>query len=365
MDSTYTSAPDTYTSPDSVYVEIIDSTLNTDTSSQQTVIVTVSNLTTGEAETFTLTEAANDSANFRFAFTVASSPVDTSAFNGWIYAVEPNDLQVVYGTKSDSVRIDTPTPPPPPPALGDTSALFSNSTYSSSPDTYTSPDSAYLEVIDLTLNTDTTSAETVAVTLTNLTSGEVETIILTEAANDTPNFRIALSISNNVNDSGSGDGTMYAINADIVQVSYCSRSDTALITAADLPNSDTRISFVNMPFLTAVDTYTSPDSAYIEVEDTSANMNSGSIETVVVVTLTNLNTGENETVSLTEVWANTRFFRDTVAISNNVNDSASGNGIIYAINGHILQIVNGTKNDTVLITAAVPSSTDSSALFMD
>ncbi|MEW5693578.1 MAG: hypothetical protein AB1765_09820, partial [Candidatus Hydrogenedentota bacterium] len=110
------------------------------------------------------------------------------------------------------------------------------------------------------------------------------------------------------------------------------------------------IFFKNFNYTLDVVSYISPDTAYIEVVDTSANV-SPLIDTVPLTVSGTGAISDTENLIANEIDTNNVKFRVSLPISNNIIDSPVNSGKIYAFEGYTLTAIYGAGNDTVSITS--------------
>jgi uncharacterized repeat protein (TIGR01451 family) len=107
---------------------------------------------------------------------------------------------------------------------------------------YVTNSGIYISLIDLLQNTNANTAQTVTVTVTNLTGGDVESVVLTETGTNTGIFRnttpLPMSTTTGTN---KNDGTLHALAGNFLSVIYTdpisgnSGSATVTVTAAPMP----------------------------------------------------------------------------------------------------------------------------------
>ncbi|RMH57781.1 MAG: hypothetical protein D6679_05995, partial [Candidatus Hydrogenedentota bacterium] len=138
-DATY-SAPPGYISPDTGFIQLVDSSANMNAGLTETATVTVTNLFTGETETVILTEINVNADTFQGSFPISDLPADSIPQNGFLYAVGGDVIQV---DRSAGLAIDTTTIS----SGGGPTVTFTDSTFAPA-FSYSTPDTGYLEIID-------------------------------------------------------------------------------------------------------------------------------------------------------------------------------------------------------------------------
>jgi uncharacterized repeat protein (TIGR01451 family) len=107
---------------------------------------------------------------------------------------------------------------------------------------YVTNSGVYVSLTDLIQNTNANTAQTVTVTVTNLSGGDVESVVLTETGTNTGIFRNTTPLLMSTTAGGTKlDGTLHALAGNFLSVTYTdpissvSGSATATVTAAPLP----------------------------------------------------------------------------------------------------------------------------------
>ena len=264
---------------DPLSLEVSDS----DIAGTGTLIVTVTNQTTLEVETVTLTETGPSSGIFQGSLATSFGILsDGDGSNGSINAVAGDDMLLTY---ADAAGADGSAA-----SVTDSVTLSGGSTGTPSITATVAGQPLSLSVSD----SDLAGNGTLTVTVTNATSGEVETVELTEMAPATGVFIGSLSTVNATGSDGNGsNGSINVLPADVVTLSYddAFRDDGSSGIASDdatigEPGNDAVVTITPGPVGTqAAITLVDPDS-----------VGAGTLS----VEVTNPATGDTETIVLTE-----------------------------------------------------------------
>ena len=101
----------------------------------------------------------------------------------------------------------------------DGTVAFKDSTYTTDPTTLATGGTLYVQVSDQDANR-TSGIDTIAVQITNNTTGEIENIVLTETGASTGIFRGTLATTTNSSYSSNNDGQLYAASGNSLKVDY-------------------------------------------------------------------------------------------------------------------------------------------------
>ena len=212
----------------------------------------------------------------------------------------------------------------------------------------TDSDEIYVYVVDRFANTDSSTKQTIQVTVTDPLTGDDETINLIETGNSTGIFTNAGMCSNasqycaensgcptggtcNFSDnlytsftspSSDNSGTLYSANGNTLYVSYTNPNsqtvtDQAIIIAPCTPFIEfTRANGLpSSNFILNSDTNLS-DKLYVTIYFPEANTNSTTTQTISV----DLTGNDIQSLTLTETGVNTGVFRNTTGLSTKVSD---------------------------------------------
>ncbi|BFM40186.1 Ig-like domain-containing protein [Synechocystis sp. LKSZ1] len=114
----------------------------------------------------------------------------------------------------------------------DGEVAFYKSDFSAIATSFQEGDTIGIQVTDRDPNKTSTTAETLTVTVTNITTGETEVVTLTETGVNTGIFRGTLATSITSSNNGNNSGTLYMVQADSLKVEY---TDPVFGTAFDNP----------------------------------------------------------------------------------------------------------------------------------
>ncbi len=283
-----------------------------------TLDVTVTNTTTGEVESVTLTENPSQPGNFLATLASAiGATSDGDGSNGSINVVAGHDLVITYedaANASSSAQTVTDTD-----KVGGTdgvpSILMS-----------TSGEPAELSVDDA----DLAGTGTLDVTVINQTTGETETVTLTETSPMTGVFEGSLP-TNDAAGVNATPGVMNTQSLDQIRIDYddALRANGLAITVSDIDSvKEGAAAFVSI------------DADYVgQVVNLVLTDGDRSYQGAETVTVTNTDTGEAETVTLTEVPGSPGTFNGTVTTVNATGAGASNaDGEFNAQDGDTFEI---------------------------
>lgn len=209
---------------------------------------------------------------------------------------------------------------------------------------YAVGETVYVEVRDADENRDAQRVETVAVVLTDPLTGDRETLTLTETGPSTGIF-----VGRVPSARGEGkveDGTLQVFGGETLTVTYSDANDptdtgtdTALIPLEATPSATRFVDQAGQD----VEIYLAGDPIYVRTQDADQNTNPHTVETIVV-TVTDLDTGDMETLTLTETGPNTGIFQGSIPSS--VKTGAEPNdGTLHVRGGDHLQVTYQDPDD--------------------
>ena len=365
----------------SIYVTLTDSAQNTSSTSVQTVVVAVTNLSNGDIELLNLTETGNNTGVFRNTSALLSANASLAKFDGTLQAATGNSLQTYY--------TDT------------TSGSFCSASASVS--------SGALPVVykfaqltnDLNSNGKIDWGDTVLyrIRITNNTGADITGATLKDTLPSNVSYVAnSSSYSNNASaptaiaDSGTTpfpfDESGYALtritnnnyvdirfrvtvnsgsilsNYAVVTLSGGQTVDAQQVTNVVAPAASCTLNFSDGSGTTKT-IYNPNDSIYVTLSDSSQNTDSGSQQTVLVL-VTNTANGDQELITLTETGNNTGVFRNTSALpSSTTTGSAAMDGTLYVQSGNTLQVsVTGPQSETCSASATVAMFTQTKKLYL-
>ena len=329
---------------DALDLSVTDADLDTDPGVAETVSVTVTS-SNGETETVTLTETGANTGIFE----------NTLATIFGAAAGTDNDA-TLNAAAGDTVTVsfdDTLT------STGGTATVTDNGTIVGGVNgvvTITANaipgDALDLSVTDADLDTDPGVAETVDVTVTS-SNGETETVTLTETGANTGIFENTLATTFGATAGTDNDGTLNAAAGDTVTLSYddalTSTGGTATVTDSDAVGGGTSGT------VDITDASIPGDTLTITVTDADLDTNPAAADSVDV-TVTNEDTLESETITLTETGSNTGIFTGTV--DTQFGTASEGNLTNGLFNTQAGDTVTASYDDDLTITGGTATVTD-------
>ena len=312
-----------YASGSQVYVRVEDHNANSNPSDFDTTTAEVSSAQ-GDQETVYLIEVGKDS----------------SIFEGWVSLTEnsggfPGDGQL-YALAGDTLWVYHQD------ALGNTQSedqamvdpftlRFIDADGTETTELLES-DVARVQVISSGDNGDSFAVESLTVDLSALYSGDSETLTLTETGADTGIFEGSIALS--LDPSSGGNGTLETgvsgppdYNSDVVTASRNGESATAQMIGS-------RLSFINA-YGAEVSAYPKNGAVYVRVVEPSRATDPLMIETVNVP-LTAAQTGDQESLQLTETGYATGIFEGSMSLSS--DPASSYDNVLQALAGDDLEV---------------------------
>lgn len=316
---------------DSATATIRDSDENRSGILVETVTVTIRNNRTGETEALVLTERGVNAGYFGGLDTLPLTIDATWAAsgNGRLLALTGDTISIHYvdaNNGADTLQSPDIT------ILPDTTlsvGVF--------PPRLRVGDSVTAFLRDTDENRSGIRSETVAVTVTNLRTGETERLVITERGANAGYFGglDTLPITIDSTWSPPGDGRLVVLAGDTVSISYRDPDDPAdtLLSTPITAYPDSTISTAQYP-----PALRTSDSFTLIVRDTDRSFSGVGIETVAVL-VTNLRSGETEYLDLRENGANAGYFggMETLPLTLDPSYSGFGNGRILVLPGDSIQ----------------------------
>ena len=301
-----------------------------------TISVTVTNGTTGEIETVTLTETGASTGIFQSSLlTVFGTVSDGNGANGSINLSASDVLTLTY---TDTFRTN-----------GSSGNETTNTSLGGGTDGAVQiTGSSVGQPVTITVNDlDLAGNGSLTVTVTNPATGEVETVTLTESGTSPGVFTGTLSTTHGASSDGnSANGSINVVAGQPLQVEYSDqfRADGGTQT---LSNTYAPLGGVSgTAGITA-----GPVGQAINLTVTDADLaGDGSVS----VTVTNIDTGEIETVVLAEVSGTPGTFNGTLATSYLVGTGTDNDSTLNGDSGDVVQI---TYSDVLIETGATNSAT--------
>ena len=326
VDITDTSIPG-----DTLDVVVTDGDLNENTSSIDTIDVVVVNDQTGETETITLTESGVDTGVFEGTVDTVFGDMAGTNDDGTLNTQAGNTVTVTYDDELDNTG-NNPAP------ITDTDDVVGGVTGEVTiTETSIPGDTLDIVVTDNDLNQDINTIETIEVIVVNDETGESEIITLTETGADTGIFEGSVDTVFGDIAGTDNDGVFNTQAGDTVTVTYDDELDTLGNDPTPLSDTDTVLGGITGK-VEITETSIPGDTLDIIVTDNDLNLDITSVDTIDVVVV-NDQTGETETITLTETGVDTGVFEGTVDTEYGVDAGANDDGIF-----------NTQAGDTVTVT---------------
>ncbi|MBI3893814.1 MAG: hypothetical protein HY303_20020, partial [Candidatus Wallbacteria bacterium] len=310
-----------------LFVRVEDVDANTSPVSTQVVQVTVTDPNTHDVENLTLQEISASSSIFENPVGLATRVTTASPNDGILGTQDGSRVLVTYqdsrapldkSTAAATLAV-TETPA--------TALFFCNADGTSRTTPYViGREGVFLTLKDTDENRLPSVAETVRVTLTDLVTGDRETVQLVETKTDSGEFRnLPPGLSLTVDSARPGDGVVQTAQASTLLATYTDLEDRS-DTISTNPGATT-----SRPALTGFVVFTDRDDnpvpsyiiglqdIFLRLVDADQNTNPLTRETVTGrVTLSSRITGDRVSVSLTETATNSGIFRNLTGISTRV-----------------------------------------------
>ncbi|QCE40326.1 gliding motility-associated C-terminal domain-containing protein [Psychroserpens sp. NJDZ02] len=295
---------ETSTPGETLDVVVTDNDLNTDPAAIETIDVVVVNEDTGETETITLTETGADTGVFEGTVDTVFGTTAGTDEDGTFNTQPGDEVTVTYDDVLDANGAD-------PIAVTDTDDVVGGETGTVEiTETSTPGETLDVVVTDNDLNTDPAAIETIDVVVVNEDTGETETITLTETGVDTGVFEGTVDTVFGTTAGTDEDGTFNTQPGDEVTVTYDDVLDANGADPIAVTDTDDVVGGVDGT-VEITETSTPGETLDVVVTDNDLNTDPATIETIDVVVV-NEDTGETETITLTETGADTGVFEGTV-----------------------------------------------------
>ena len=284
-------------------LSVSDADLNENPSVAETVNVIVKNDITGESEVITLTETGPNTGVFTGTVDTIYG-VSAGANNDGIINTQVGDTVTIFyndqldenGTLTVLTDVDN--------VLGGITGIVDIT------DTSIPGDTLDVVVTDGDLNANPSVADTLAVVVVNEETGESEVVTLIETGPDTGVFAGTVDTVYGVGAGVDNDGTFNTQAGDSVTVTYDDELDEVGSNPGPITDTDLVLGGVTGE-VTITDTSIPGDTLDIVVTDNDLNLDITSIDIIEVVVV-NDQTGETETITLTESGVDTGVFEGTV-----------------------------------------------------
>jgi hypothetical protein len=227
-------------------------------------------------------------------------------------------------------------------------------------------DGIYVTVKDNDENVNSGSAEQVTVRITDETGDQV-LLTLEETMPNTGVFRNSTGLQSTTDTVDTGDDVLQTQGGSTITVNYTDDddgTDTGSDTATMGTESATR--FTDSGGVDAIQYAIGVEGIYVTVEDADQNTDSSLAETISV-TVTDSETGDEETLTLTETGVDTGLFRNTEGLPSTSEAGSSGDGTLNTAGGSIITAVyvDDAEADTTSDTATMIGRTPSTTSFTD
>ncbi|WP_405250311.1 beta strand repeat-containing protein [Dokdonia sp. Asnod3-C12] len=295
---------DTSIPGDTLDVVVTDNDLNLDVNIIDTVDVVVVNDQTGESEVVTLTETGPDTGVFAGTVDTVFGEMAGTNDDGTLNTQAGNTVTVTYDDELDNTG-DNPAP------VTDTDNVIGGVTGEVTiTETSIPGDTLDIVVTDNDLNQDINNIEAIEVIVVNDETGESELVTLTETGADTGIFEGTVDTVFGDIAGTDNDGIFNTQAGDTVTVTYDDELDTLGNDPTAVSDTDTVIGGVTGK-VEITETSIPGDTLNIIVTDNDLNLDITSVDSIDVVVI-NDQTGETETITLTETGVDTGVFEGTV-----------------------------------------------------
>lgn len=312
-----------------------------DLSGSGTTSVTVANLSTGEAETVSLTESGVTPGLFIGTVATTFGASNDGAANGSLNTQSGDTVQVSYTDAVATTGYAVVR------TADDTVSGGANGTVTITPTSFPG-DMLNIQVTDADLAGD----GTVLVNVANGTTGGAETVTLTENGTVPGEFNGTVNTSFGTSADGTANGSLNSAASDTITVTYGD-----LMDAAGSPQSRTANDTVGGGITGSVSITNSlvpGDTVNISVTDADLDT-TGAADTIQVVTV-NDGTSESELLTLTETGANTGIFLGTAATVFGTSAGPDNDGTFNVQGAEMLTV---TYQDALTVTGATAAPTSS------
>ncbi len=329
----------------SITVTVTDADLNTDALVIETVTVFATNLTTGEIEWVSCSETGINTGIFTATLPTAFGTTTNGNNSGSMNVQAGNTVRATYNDAMISTG-GTAT-------VTDDTAVTGGVNGTISTTTSIIPGASIaVTVTDADLNANALAAETIAVTLVNLATGESESVTCTETGVNMGVFTANLATAFGATAGANNSGSMNAQAGDTVRATY---NDTLTSTGGTATaTDDTSVTGGGSGTIVTSTSIVPGASIAVTVTDADLNANAAAAETITV-TLVNLATGESESVTCTETGVNTGVFTASLVT---VFGTAAGANNSGSMNVQAGNTVRGTYNDAFAASGGTATLTD-------
>ncbi|MBI4867416.1 MAG: hypothetical protein HY816_10745 [Candidatus Wallbacteria bacterium] len=360
---------------------------NANASVQETLTVTVSS--PRDTVTFSVRETATNTDTFRNSTGVALLLGNGNPANRALEAFDGDPLTVSFLSRRRNQIFTS--------VLGRYVARITpgNSTVSfsavdgSTVTTYAIGQALFVTVTDPDKNSNPNVSENVSVTVTSSDTGDRETVTLLETNCNTGVFRNVVTLcpsslgstaalTSDIALPAAGDGRLQTADQAIVRATYVDRDDardTQIVAATMLiPEVPSRVAYIRGPrALGTVSSYFIGDGPgqrlFIRVTDADANTSPVTSQ-VVQVTVTDPNTRDVESLTLTELSSSSTVFENPVGLATRVTTASPNDGVFGTQDGSRALVTyqdstNPLDRATAAATLAVTESAATAIFFSD
>jgi hypothetical protein len=310
---------------DYIFVTVQDGDENLSSGVEDTVSVTITDGETGDSVMLELTETGSNTGVFRnitglesITGTVSADDVLQTRPGSTITASYEDDDEPLLDTSSDTAT------------MGFQSITRFTDGGGVDADQYgVGSDSIYVTVEDADENADSGSAEEVTVTITDGDTGDSVTLTLTETGSNTGVFRNITGLQS-ISGTVSADDVLQTQPGSTITARYVDQDgaeDTTSDTAIMIVRTPSATTFTDNLGVEQVEYYLGTQLIYVTVEDADENLYSNVVETVSV-TVTDGETGDSETLTLSETGADTGVFRGGGLASNQGLEGNPNNNLL-------------------------------------
>jgi hypothetical protein len=320
------------------------------------LVVQVTAAGTSDIETLTLTETGLDTSLFRSDATMVSALQVATINNGTLEVVLPEALTVTYTDPNDATDIATGAGTV---VANEALGTIAFTDASGNPDSlyYIGIEDIFVTVTDADENSNAATVQTIVAEVQNSTTGDVESLNLTETGVNTGTFRNTTGLASTILAVSPGNGQIEGADPSFVVANFTD-PDTAvqISTSASMRVTQTAS-------LTALTDSTGADKGiyrigidqiFVTVTDADENTRSDVAESLTTsVTLTNLTNGDIEKLTIMETGLASGVFRNTSGIPTSLpaGPITTLDGILTASDGDNIQAVY-QDNDEALDTSA-------------
>ncbi|RMH57045.1 MAG: T9SS C-terminal target domain-containing protein [Candidatus Hydrogenedentota bacterium] len=339
---------------DTVYFQVGDTNPNTNAARQETLTVVIITAE-GDSASLLLYEDGVSSETFTSEttplFITDDAGIGVNGTDTYLYAVSGDTFFVIYSDPQDT---------------SDTFFLVamvlsgaSVGVVSLDNGQYSLDSTVTATVIDTDQNKNAVLAETVTVRLVSEVGNDTEWLILTETGNNTnvfDNSGAPVALSDTTGADSGYDGILRVGGADTIHLFYADQSGNIETSAVTVP----RQTASSVAF--ALSEYRIDSSVTVTVTDPDENLNP-TVKDQVLVFLTELSTGDTETVTLTETMDTSGVFVSVagVFLSDTYGADSGQDGVLLCGDADSIQVLYWDRN----FSAAADTAVDTTSVFFN